>query len=120
LVPNSDGMLRPGQYARVHIQRQNEGKNVVVVPEKALVPVQGSYSVAVVGPDKKVALRTVELGPAAEGVRVVHKGLEGGESVIVAGLQRVSDGTVGDPRRAAAAPAPAPAASKPAAPAKER
>ena len=56
LVSNPDGILRPGEYARVRIRRENEGKNVVVVPEKALVSVQGTFSAAVVGPDNKISM----------------------------------------------------------------
>jgi len=120
LVPNPDGVLRPGEYARVRIRRENEGKNVVVVPEKALVSVQGTYSVAVIGAENKVQLRRVELGASTQGSRVVTNGLAGGEHVVVDGLQRVADGAVVDPHPApppAAAPTAAPPGTPPAAPA---
>jgi membrane fusion protein, multidrug efflux system len=105
LVPNADGILRPGEYARVRIRRENEGKNVVIVPEKALLSVQGVYSVAVVGADNKVKFARLELGPSSQGNRVVMSGLAGGERIIVDGLQRVTDGATVD-----AHPAPAPSA----------
>jgi membrane fusion protein (multidrug efflux system) len=111
LVPNPDGILRPGEYARVRIRRDNEGKDVVVVPEKALIAVQGTYSVAVIGADNKVGLRRVELGTSTQGVRLVTSGLAGGEHIVVEGLQRVTDGATVDPRPApllAAAPATPP------------
>ncbi|HEY1552029.1 MAG TPA: efflux RND transporter periplasmic adaptor subunit [Kofleriaceae bacterium] len=92
LVSNPDGILRPGEYAKVRLRRANEGQNVVVVPEKALLSVQGTYSVAIVGADNKVTMKRVELGPSNNGERVVLKGLVGGEKIIVDGLQRVSDG----------------------------
>jgi membrane fusion protein, multidrug efflux system len=112
-LPNPDGILRPGEYARVRIRRENEGKNVVVVPEKALVSVQGTYSVAVIGADNKVQLRRLELGTSTQGVRLVTSGLAGGERIVVDGLQRVADGATVDPRPAspAAAAALAPGAS---------
>jgi membrane fusion protein, multidrug efflux system len=113
LVPNPDGILRPGEYANVRIRRQDEGKNVVVVPEKAILSVQGTSSVAVVGADNKVSLRRVELGPSGAGVRVVLKGLEGGENIVVEGVQRVSDGATVDPRPAAASPTPGAASPTP-------
>ena len=103
LVPNPGGTLRPGEYARVRIHRENEGKNVVVVPEKALLSVQGTYSAAVVGPDNKVKFQKLELGPSANGFRIVTSGLNGGENVIVDGLQRVQDGATVVPSAAAAA-----------------
>ena len=55
--------LRPGEYARVRIRRENEGKDVVVVPEKALLSVQGTYSAAVVGADNKVQLQEARARP---------------------------------------------------------
>jgi membrane fusion protein (multidrug efflux system) len=113
LVANPDGVLRPGEYARVRIRRENEGKDVVVVPEKALVSVQGTFSVAIVGPDNKVALRRLELGASSQGNRVVTKGLVGGERIVIDGVQRVSDGAIVDPH---AAPPP-PAGAAPGAPA---
>ncbi|MBV9947539.1 MAG: efflux RND transporter periplasmic adaptor subunit [Myxococcales bacterium] len=107
LVPNPDGELRPGQYSRVRLPRQSEGHDVLAVPEKALIAVQGSYSVAVVGPDNKVQLRRVELGPSAQGLRVVEKGIVAGDRIVVEGTQKVADGAMVDPR-----PAPDAAARK--------
>jgi membrane fusion protein (multidrug efflux system) len=109
LVPNPDGALRPGEYARVRIRREDEGKGVVVVPEKALVSVQGSYSAAVIGDDNKVQLRRIELGAGTPGFRVVTSGLVGGEHIVVDGLQRVADG-------ATVVPHPAPPPGTPATP----
>jgi membrane fusion protein (multidrug efflux system) len=100
LVSNPDGILRPGEYAKVRIRRANEGQNVVVVPEKALISVQGTYSVAIVGADNKVTLRRLELGPSSQGERVVLKGLDGGEKIVVDGLQRVTDGATVAPHPA--------------------
>jgi membrane fusion protein (multidrug efflux system) len=100
LVGNPDGLLRPGQYARVRIQRSDAGKNVLVVPEKSLIAVQGQYSVAVVGADNKVQLRRVELGPVAKGAQIIDKGLAEGERVVVEGVQKASDGATVDPRPA--------------------
>ena len=101
LFPNNEGTLRPGQYGRVRIQREDQGKGALAVPEKALISVQGSYSVAVVGDDNKVQLRKVELGAAAKGLRIVTNGLKEGEKVVVDGTQKATDG-------ATVAPKPAP------------
>lgn len=101
LFPNSDNILRPGQYGRVRIQREDQGKGALAVPEKALISVQGSYSVAVVGDDNKVQLRKVELGASAKGLRIVTSGLKEGEKVVVDGTQKATDG-------ATVAPKPAP------------
>jgi len=114
LLPNPDGALRPGAYGQVRIKRREAGHDVLVVPERALVSVQGTYSVGVVGPDNKVKLQRVELGPTAQGLRVVTSGISEGDKIVVDGVQRISDGAVVDPKPA---PPPSAAASASAAPA---
>jgi membrane fusion protein (multidrug efflux system) len=102
LVPNPEGRLRPGEFARVHLPRSGEGKNVVLVPESALVSVQGTFSVAVVGTDNKVAIKRVDLGAAVDGMRIVNAGLVGGEQLVVEGLQNIREGAVVAPHPAQA------------------
>ena len=105
LAANPDGLLRPGQYAHARIRRPGEGgHDVLVVPEKALISVQGAYSLAVVGPDNKVQLHKVELGPSSHGAQIILKGVNEGDSVVIDGVQKVSDGAVVVPKPAPEAP----------------
>jgi membrane fusion protein (multidrug efflux system) len=116
LAANPEGLLRPGQYARARIRRAEAGRDELVVPEKALISVQGAYSVAVVGPDNKVQLRKVELGPSSHGVQIISKGLAEGDRIVVDGVQKASDGALVDPRpapEASPAASSSPAASTP-------
>jgi membrane fusion protein (multidrug efflux system) len=92
LFPNPDNLLRPGQYGRVRMRRTDAGANALLVPEKALLQVQGSYSLAVIGPDNKVTLRRVEVGPVAGTSRIIASGVSVGERVVAEGVQKVSDG----------------------------
>lgn len=94
LFPNPGGALKPGQYGRVRILREDQGQAALVVPEKALVSVQGSFSLGVVGQDRRVHLRPVEVGPAARGMRIVTKGVNEGDQVVVEGLQKISNGSL--------------------------
>jgi hypothetical protein len=48
--------------------------------------------VAVVGPDGKVQVRRVEVGPAAAGLRIIKTGVQAGERVVVEGVQKATDG----------------------------
>jgi membrane fusion protein (multidrug efflux system) len=107
LFPNPENSLRPGQYGRVRMRRRESGANVLVVPEKALIQVQGTYSLAVVGAGHKVTLRRVEVGPAAGTLRIVASGVAEGEQVVVEGIQKVSDGVTVDPQPIADATRPA-------------
>jgi membrane fusion protein (multidrug efflux system) len=111
LIPNPNGDLRPGQYGRVRIRRTDAGVGALAVPEKSLISVQGTFSVGVVGPDNKVQLRRVELGPGSGGQRIVMKGVSEGDRIVVEGVQKISDGATVVPKQATAAAASAEAAS---------
>ena len=91
LFSNKDGLLRPGLFCRVRAQTAiREG--AVLVPEQAVAELQGSSLVAVVGREHKVALRMVELGEREPPWRVIRKGVNAGESIVVEGVQKVRDG----------------------------
>ena len=91
LFPNPDNVLRPGQYGRVRfISYIRTG--AVLVPQKAVTELQGSYLVAVVGSDSKVSLRAVKVGERAGAMWIVDEGLKPGERVVVEGVQKVRDG----------------------------
>ncbi|MEA2699556.1 MAG: rane fusion protein multidrug efflux system [Myxococcales bacterium] len=92
LFPNPGNFLRPGQFGRVRMPRRDVGANAMLVPENALLQVQGTYSLAVVGADNKVSLRRVEVGPTAGTARIINSGVQPGDRVVVDGLQKVSDG----------------------------
>ncbi len=93
VFPNPDGVLRPGLYTRVRAATETL-RGALLVPERAVEETQGTYQVAVVGADDKVALRTVKTGPHVGGLWVVDDGLAPGEHVVTQGLQKVKDGIV--------------------------
>jgi membrane fusion protein (multidrug efflux system) len=109
LFPNPDNLLRPGQYGRVRMRRRDAGGNVLVVPERALIQVQGTYSLAVVGPGNKVSLRKVEVGPNSGTQRIVTSGVKENDQIVVEGVQKVTDGAVVVPQPMSAPPPGAPA-----------
>ena len=106
LFPNPDDILRPGQYAKIHVAT-GVLHNALLVPQGAVLETQGQYQVAVVGADNKVTMRTVEIGKQAAGLRIIEKGVSPGERVITEGLQMVRDGMEVQPRVIPAQPAPA-------------
>jgi membrane fusion protein, multidrug efflux system len=107
LFPNPRGLLRPGQYAKVRAATETK-HGAVVVPQRSVQELQGTYQVAVVDGENKVAIRGVKAGARAENLWVIDEGLRPGERVIVEGVQKVRDGLtvnpVAEPAVAAAPP----------------
>lgn len=91
LVENPGSVLRPGFYARARIVAQVL-KDAVVVPQRAVSEVQGSYQLAIVGTDGKAEIRPVQTGPRTGSDWVIKSGLKPGEKVIVEGIQKVKSG----------------------------
>jgi len=102
LFPNPGYRLRPGQYAKVRAATETR-QGALLVPQRSVQEIQGTYQVAVVGADNKVAMRTVTPGPRVGNQWVIDEGLEPGERVIVEGLQKVRDGVTVNPKPATAA-----------------
>jgi RND family efflux transporter MFP subunit len=91
LFPNPSNLLRPGGYGRIRASvRSREG--ALLVPQRAVTELQGSYQVAVVGDDNKVSVRPVTVGERVGNLWIVNDGVKPGERVIVEGLQKVRDG----------------------------
>ena len=94
-IPNPDGLLVDGQYARVTVQA-GEPKSAVVVPQSALQVDQQGMFVVIVDAEKKAQIRRVETGAGQGADVVVSSGLKEGELVITLGVQKVRPGQVVD------------------------
>ena len=105
--PNPTTLLLPGQFARVQAPYQTL-TDVVVVPLKAVVELQGRFRVYAVNEANEVEMREVTLGPKKGTDIVIEAGLAGGESVIVEGLQKVRPGMRVNPIEANPEAAPIP------------
>lgn len=90
LFPNPGNVLRPGQFGRVRFISYTR-KGALLVPQKSVVELQGSYQVAVVGGDNRVSLRTVQVGERTGPLWIIDQGLKAGERVVVEGVQKVRD-----------------------------
>jgi len=90
LFPNPGNVLRPGQFGRVRFISYIR-KGALLVPQKSVVELQGSYQLAVVGSDNKVTLRTVTVGERTGAMWIVNDGLKPQERVVVEGVQKVRE-----------------------------
>jgi membrane fusion protein (multidrug efflux system) len=91
--PNPGNMLRPGQFGRVRAVMDVK-KNAILVPQRAVMELQGIYQVAVVGSDNKASIRTVKVGETQDGLWIIEEGLTADDRVVVEGIQNVKDGAL--------------------------
>jgi membrane fusion protein (multidrug efflux system) len=94
LFPNPQQLLLPGMFVRARIE-EGVRDNVLLVPQVAVThDPQGQATALVVGPDNRVARRTLQLAGTRGDRWVVAGGLQDGERVIVAGVQKVQPGAL--------------------------
>ena len=109
--PNPDRLLRPGQFARVRAVIEVK-KGALLVPQRTVQEIQGSYRVFVVGDDNKIQVRAVEPGPRIGELWLISQGLHPGDRIVLEGHQKVKADQVVVPKLTAA-PAPAEPAGTP-------
>ena len=97
LFANPGNVLRPGQYGRVRAVTATKDE-ALLIPQRAVSELQGSYQVAVVGGDNKIEMRTVKVGERSGSLWVIEDGLKAGETVVVEGTQKIKPGAVVQPK----------------------
>jgi len=90
--PNPNNILRPGQFGRVRAAGETR-TGALLVPQRAVTELQGSYQVAVIGSDYKAAIRPIKVGERVGTMWIIESGVLAGELVVVEGLQKVRDGS---------------------------
>ena len=100
---NPEAFLLPGQFVTMVIA-EKDPKSLPVVPQTAVLQDREGRYVFVVKDDNTVAQTRITTGPRVETGWAVTEGLQGGEQVVIEGVQRLQNGmTVAT----AAAPEPA-------------
>jgi RND family efflux transporter MFP subunit len=97
LFPNPDYILRPGQYGLVRAKTETR-HGALLVPQRAVAELQGSYQVATVDDQNKAHLKTVQVGQQVGHEWLIDGGLEPNDRVVVEGALRLKEGTVVDPQ----------------------
>src|SRR5581483_12102196 len=90
LFSNFDNILCLGGYAKTRAAT-SVAENAIVVPQRAVSDLQGTYQVYGLEGDK-VRVRDVEPGPRNGSDWVITKGLAPGDKIVVEGVQKVRDG----------------------------
>ncbi|MGA7235804.1 MAG: efflux RND transporter periplasmic adaptor subunit [Bryobacteraceae bacterium] len=97
LFPNPENSLRPGQYGKVRVAR-SVLQGALLVPQRAVIDLQGTHQVAVVDNANKVNIRPVTLGDTVGPLWIVTSGVRPGERVVVEGIQKVREGMQVNPQ----------------------
>lgn len=110
---NPDDVLRPGQYTLVRARTETR-KGALLVPQRAVSELQGSYQVATVDQENKAHIQTVRVGDQIGSDWLIESGLTPNVRVIAEGVQKIKEGLVVDPQPLVPARADQPPAAPPA------
>ena len=88
VLPNHDRVFTPGLFARVQLEGSAQFK-AILIDDKAVLTDQDRKYVYVVGPNSTALRKDVTLGRMIDGLRVVSKGLDPKDQVVVDGVQKI-------------------------------
>ncbi|MCT2417216.1 efflux RND transporter periplasmic adaptor subunit [Pantoea sp. XY16] len=88
LLDNQQRQFTPGLFARVRLPGSAQFE-AVLIDDKAVLTDQDRKYVYVVDGEGKAQRRDIQPGAMADGLRIVKSGLQSGDKVIIAGLQKV-------------------------------
>lgn len=91
LFPNRENLLRPGQYGRVRTSLKTKD-GALLIPQRAVTEMQGTYQVAVVDNGNKISIRNVKPSDRIGAQWIIDEGLKPGERVVAEGVQKVRPG----------------------------
>ncbi len=91
--PNPDRLLRPGQYVKVGVVTDVR-KNAIVIPQRAVIEMQGIYQVYVLGANNTVEMKIITPGPSFKDGYVIEDGLKPGDKIAIGGTSLLRNGSV--------------------------
>lgn len=91
--PNPDKLLRPGQYVKVGVVTDVR-KNAIVIPQRAVIEMQGIYQVFVLGANNTVEMKIITPGPSFKDAYVIEDGLKLGDKIAMGGTSLLRNGSV--------------------------
>lgn len=92
VFPNDQGRIIPGLFAHIRVPLSAR-RPTLLISERAIGTDQAEKFVLTLTASNTVAYRSVKLGPAVEGRRIIRSGIQSGEKIVVNGLQRVRPGS---------------------------
>jgi membrane fusion protein, multidrug efflux system len=98
---NPQGLLVPGMFVNVRALLDTD-KDALLVPQSAVMDMQGRYLIAIVVEDNKVSIRPVTAGPTFGQQWVITGNVQAGDRIVAEGVQKVRDGMEVNPVQIAA------------------
>lgn len=96
VLPNENRSLLPGYFVRVRVPRA-EQPNMLLVPDRVVGSDQSGRYVLVANKDNVLEQRKVVLGQQVGDLRVIDKGVQPDDRVVISGLMSVVPGQKIDP-----------------------
>lgn len=94
--PNPNGTLLPGMFANLTVVGSMV-PNAILVPQRAVTDVMYKHFVYVINSDNTVSMKEVQLGARIGKLWLVKSGLDGTETVVVEGVQKLKEGAKVNP-----------------------
>jgi RND family efflux transporter MFP subunit len=88
---NPDHLIAPGQFGTIRIPGSPEYE-AILIPDEAIVADQAQKLVMTVTSDNRIEPRVIRPGPRELGLRIVRRGLEPSDRIVINGLLRVRPG----------------------------
>lgn len=90
-VPNDEGLLRPGLFARITIIT-GQDPQAMMVPESAIIPENNEFFIMRLNGENQVSLVPVTIGSRRIGEVQILSGLETGDIIVTAGQIKLRPG----------------------------
>jgi membrane fusion protein (multidrug efflux system) len=94
--PNTEHLLRSGITGKIRIPQNNSG--LLPVPQTATYEIQDRIFVFAVGDSNKVIGRQLHIVGKTQDYYLVDKGVQAGDKIVFAGMDRLTDGAVITPQ----------------------
>ena len=88
---NPDLLIAPGQFGTIRIPGSPEYE-AILIPDEAIITDQSRKLVMTVTADNRIEPRVIRPGPTELGLRIVRRGLEPSDRIVINGLLRVRPG----------------------------
>jgi len=96
VFPNAEGLLRTGSTGKILIPKATG--NTLAVPQQSTYELQDKVYVYVLGDSNKVVSQPITISGQTTSYYLVNKGVQAGQKIVFAGMDRLRDGAVIQPQ----------------------